>query len=846
MTMYRKYDLIGLYRGNKKNEHLIIEVNKKLKLPSFSGIKKDVKPFENITIDKRKKIHILKGSKGKDTHFIGCNNSNCFSIFQEKKKCNNNFRFSLCFFSHNTKAFYTKWGTKLFSENKQNTISFEHIVRILKSLNKGNKNVEKNLDLLLPHIYAECEQNYIHFSCILHNLHKLRNNISKSYKAKVYEQFKKQFMDNINMFNLKEITIILKCLLEEKVMNSHKIITLCAYIFIYYISMDILHKMETKKTSYNFLSILNTHFRECANAFFIYDIDKISNNLDINNFYKLIYNLNELNKDSEINYIQSQLLKYSSNSFNLHDISAFMNLLKNYNLKCFPFYIFLSHIYISYNFMGNSDNYLEQNIEKYFLKYEINKNNIVMDKKEIEKMESEPYNNMNSSENINVCINISKNEKKNNPNIFHSLIKSTTNKSKNFDEYKMDKENIDQFETNKNIMNKKELIYYFKNVYKDKLLCYKYDTPTNYTINTDFNKNNQFYIQPIIFNKNVERKKKNMDIRENVHSLSVIIYTSIKWKYKNKFLYILSNYLLLKYIYFINLFDICNIFELFMCDRHILKKNCDLIFGKIKDLILNEKNNKAFAIFCINITRSKNELQNNFNDKIISLYKIILNKQHTNPVYNRENTVIFSNIINFVLDQEISSIFYLYYLTKFNKFMSLAIHQEQNNSDKKNSIFSIIDMQDLLKTFINILKIYDTNNKFFLVFHNNIISTYFNKSIILMLTFLKDIFFTKIIFIDTHISEAKNNTDNNLKKTKNLNRVCHILCSFVSSFKKLQTHNNLINNSTSDLFYQVFGSFKDYLYKNYEHLFNNNITNKKDCINILNIIFMINSLNNNK
>ncbi|CDU18897.1 conserved Plasmodium protein, unknown function [Plasmodium yoelii] len=838
MTMYRKYD------------NLIIEVNKKLKLPNFSGIKKDVKAFGNIIIDKKKKIQILKYSKGKDTYFTNYNSSNCFSIFQEKKKCNNNFRFSLCFFSHNTKIFYKKWDTKFFSENKKNTISFEHIVRILKSLNKGNKNVEKNIDFLLPHIYAECEQNYIHFSCILHNFHKLRNNLSKNYKVKVYEQFKKQFINNINMFTLKEITIILKCLLEEKVMNSHKIITFCAYIFIYYINMDILYKMnkmETTNISYNFLSILNTHFRECVNAFFIYEMDKISNNLDINNFYKLIYNLNELNKDTEINYIQNQLLKYSSNSFNLHDISAFMNLLKNYNLKCFPFYIFLSHIYISYNFMDNSDNYLEQNIEKYFLKYEINKNYIVMDKKEIEKMVSKSYNNMNNSENTNVCINIAKNEKKKHSYNLHTLIKSTTNESKNFDEYKMDKEKIDQFETNKTIMNKKELIYYFKNVYKNKLSCYKYNTSNNCINNTDFDRNDELYIQPIMLNKDIKKKKKYMDIRENVHSFAVIIYTSIKWKYINKFLYILSNYLLLKYINFINLFDICNIFELFMCDRYILKKNCDLIFGKVKNLILNEKNNKTFAIFCINITRNKNELKNNFNDKIISLYKIILNKQHTKIVYNRENTVIFYNIINFLIDQEISSIFYLCYLNKFNKFLSLAIHQEKNNNDNnKNSVFTIIDIHDLVKTFINILKIYETNNKSFSIFHSNIISTYFNKSIILMLTFLKDIFFTKLIFFDTHNSETKNNTDNNLKKIKNLNRVCHILCLFVSSFKKLQIHDNLINNSTSTLFYQIFGSFKNYLYKNYEHLFSNNITNKKDCVNILNIIFMINSLNSNK
>ncbi|EAA22799.1 hypothetical protein, partial [Plasmodium yoelii yoelii] len=197
--------------------------------------------------------------------------------------------------------------------------------------------------------------------------------------------------------------------------------------------------------------------------------------------------------------------------------------------------------------------------------------------------------------------------------------------------------------------------------------------------------------------------------------------------------------------------------------------------------------------------------------------------------------------------QEISSIFYLCYLNKFNKFLSLAIHQEKNNNDNnKNSVFTIIDIHDLVKTFINILKIYETNNKSFSIFHSNIISTYFNKSIILMLTFLKDIFFTKLIFFDTHNSETKNNTDNNLKKIKNLNRVCHILCLFVSSFKKLQIHDNLINNSTSTLFYQIFGSFKNYLYKNYEHLFSNNITNKKDCVNILNIIFMINSLNSNK
>ncbi|SBS94403.1 conserved Plasmodium protein, unknown function [Plasmodium ovale curtisi] len=717
------------------------------------------------------------------------------------------------------KAFYSVGINKTVRvQTKEKSISFEHITRILKSLKKwnlnydGKKSLEKKVDFLLPHIYEECEQNYIHFSCILHNFHKLRNNISREYKIKAYDKFSSIFIYNINLFTLKEITIILKCLLEEKQMDKENIVQFCTYKFIYIVSIDILHKRKNDPLFYaHFFSVLNHHFQEYAKDYCMFIKDGISTNNDMNYFYELICNLNETNKNVLIGYFKNKLSTFESNSFNLHDVSAFLHLLKSYNLrKGLPLYAFLSHVYVSCSFVEIIPIYFYQQLELNFLSYETYEKFKFVTKRKNGLCTFEKGN--ETGETDELAYEASEQRE----NSFIGSCKGQSEKKIDISSKREDGK-ADKFGNDNIVMGKNEIISYFANIGKNQ--WYSAFPRSTTLINSKDN-------------------KKNKHIRENVHSMAVIIYTSIKCKQRNKFVYILSNYLLLKYIDYINLIDLCNIFELFICDERILKKkNYDIIFGRIKNLIVNERDGKALAIFCISIMRLKKELRNHFNNYIISIYRIILyKKDRSKNIFSRENTVIFSNIANFLVDQKISCLFYLYYLDKYNNFLNLLTVQK-NEKNSHYSSFSTIDMCDMLKTFIHILKIYEKNDYFAL--SQKTTHIHLNKSMMCMLHFFKDFCFVKILSEnDNFLNNLYLTSTEYLKRVKILNRTCYILCLFLPLLKKLQ-RDGIINRTTGHIFYELFHSFRNDLYKNYEHVLLSSKGKTKQHVNIFNFMFMI-------
>ncbi|CAC9696280.1 conserved Plasmodium protein, unknown function [Plasmodium sp. DRC-Itaito] len=795
----------------------------------------------SIFFKKRSKLINIKKKENEEKHRrdnIFQNNSGYYNK-KNAPHINNSINFSFFFLNsfihdiikeHNKLYLFNKryLGSNIFytqrvkehegANNKH--IGFEHIIRILKSLtnvkynNKVNYSLEKKLILLLPHIYEECRMNYVHMSCILYNFHKLKNKISNEYKKEIYNEFNKIFVHNINLFSLKELIIILKCLLEEKYVQNDKIIHFCIFKFIYYMCMDILYCNYNENFSLNFLKILtNGPFKEYIKNFFVLNINCINRNDDINWFYNFLCNnsLNE-NHNKNISHMVDKICtsKYINTFFTLHDVATFLNLLKTYNnIKGLQLYTFLSHIYISFKYINIVQPFYEH-IEENFLSYERGEK-LYFSKKGY--MKSDIMH-------MNKCM-VEKNsddlEKKN----------------------KMFIENISK----KMVSTKEDIIYYL--------------------IHCKDNKDNTNNICKI-------------SMRENVHSLSVIIYLSIKNKMNNKFLYILGNYLLLERIEYINLMDICNIFDLLIYNNNNNSNNnnnnilCQdkyhLIFKRIKNLIIKEKSYKSYAICCISITRAKNELFTDFNHHVINIYKIILKKINDQKIYKRENIVIFVNIANFIKDQKVSTLFYFYYLKKFsyNFLKTLINNNEINNSRTYQDIFiNIIDLYDILKTFTNILKIYEKNNYFDVIKKKDITQS-LNLCMEYILQFLENICFNKIL---------KNDHKYNVNKLKILNQICFHINSFFVLFKKIE-ESNKIHKSTKVYYFNILKDLKkdilnchkkdlftiisdknrnkndnidkiEKIYNNNNININNKTMKKKNVLNIFNFLFSFNAYNNN-
>ncbi|SOV77544.1 conserved Plasmodium protein, unknown function [Plasmodium reichenowi] len=775
----------------------------------------NIKKKENE--EKHRRDNIFQNNSGYYKNNTHINSSINFSFFflnsfiHDIKEHNKLYLFNKRYLSNN--IFYTQ-RVKEHEGTNNKRIGFEHIIRILKSLtnvkynNKVNYSLEKKLILLLPHIYEECRMNYVHMSCILYNFHKLKNKISNEYKKGIYNEFNKIFVHHINQFSLKELIIILKCLLEEKYVQNDKIIHFCIFKFIYYMCMDILYYNRNENFSLNFLKILtNDPFKEYIKTFFVLNINRININDDINWFYNFLCN-NSLNEDhnKNISDIVDKMCtsKYINTFFTLHDVATFLNLLKTYNnIKGLQLYTFLSHIYISFKYINIVQPFYEH-IEENFLSYERGEK-LHFSKKGYMKndiVDMNKYMDETNSDDL---------EKKN-----KMLIENSSKKM---------------------VSTKKDIIY---NV-----------------IHCNDNKDNTNNICKI-------------SMRENVHSLSVIIYLSIKNKLNNKFLYILGNYLLLERIEYINLMDICNIFDLLIYNNDIFNNNnilCQdkyhLIFKRIKNLIIKEKSYKSYAICCISITRAKNELSTHFNNYVINIYKIILKKINYQKIYKRENIVIFVNIANFIKDQKVSSLFYFYYLKKFsyNFLKTLINNNEINNNRTCQDIFiNIIDLYDILKTFTNILKIYEKNNYFDVIKKNDITQS-LNLCMEYILQFLENICFNKIL---------KNDDNYNVNKLKILNQICFHVNSFFVLFKKIE-ESNKIHKSTKVYYFNILKNFKKDILnyhkkdlftiiydknRNINHnidkiekIYNNNINNKtmkkKNVLNIFNFLFTFNGYNNN-
>lgn len=214
-------------------------------------------------------------------------------------------------------------------------------------------------------------------------------------------------------------------------------------------------------------------------------------------------------------------------------------------------------------------------------------------------------------------------------------------------------------------------------------------------------------------------------------------------------------------------------------------------------------------------------------------------------------------------DQKISALFYFYYLKKFsyNFLKTLINNNEINNNRTCQDIFiNIIDLYDILKTFTNILKIYEKNN-YFDVIKNNDITQSLNLCMEYILQFLENICFNKIL---------KNDDNYNVNKLKILNQICFHVNSFFVLFKKIE-ESNKIHKSTKVYYFNILKNFKKDILnyhkkdlftiiydknRNINHnidkiekIYNNNINNKtmkkKNVLNIFNFLFTFNGYNNN-
>ncbi|KAI4837298.1 hypothetical protein MKS88_003768 [Plasmodium brasilianum] len=772
-----------------------------------------------------KKINFCSNTEGNSIHHGSSNSSSA------PKKISPLFHL----FHTNIKPYSTRAINGLVKETKKSNINFEHIIRILKSLKREyenydeKKNLEGKVNFLLPHIFEESERNYIHFACILHNFHKLRKKISNKYKIKVYNRFNNIFLNNINLFTLKELTIILKCLSEEKLINSEKIVHFCIFKFIYFLTLDILHKKKKKNDVllYNFLFLLSYNYKECVKDFFILSIDTINTNVDMHYFYDLICNLSDEDKKGQMLYFKNKFSKYEYNSFNLHDLSTFMFFLKSYplNIRSLSMYTFLLHLYLSLNFLESIiTTSFHEHLENNFLRFEKKKKFEFLEKKAPRELRSEGI----------VKVEQNKDVQKEADTDAEVDVETEAEEKVDVETEADEEAKVEQGSRCNGGENK---VGHFKmdsaSAAKDEII----DHISDLIVKGGEASSSPSTTFPAVLKKKDDRKK-NKCIKENVHSMSIIIYVSIKRKWKNKFLYILSNYLLLKYINFINLFDLCNIFDLIIFDTKISRKNFDILFERIKYLVSKETNSKTFAIFCISIMRHKEDLKNHFNDIIISIYKIILNKKKCEKLFYRENTVILANITNFLEDQKISSLFYLYYLTKFTNFLKFLILQNKTNNH--NLFLSVIDTYDILRTFINIFKIFQKNKYFHLSQKKKKVFINFNLLLSCMLYFLKYVCFKNITAQDNCLlNNSSLTTMNDLKKIKILNRTCYLLNLLLHLIKKMRM-DNIIEDSNAQLSYEIFSYFKNSIYKNYQHiLFSSGNSNKNHVNHILSFIFII-------
>ncbi|CAA9989124.1 conserved Plasmodium protein, unknown function [Plasmodium knowlesi strain H] len=707
-----------------------------------------------------------------------------------------------------TREYHIARGMKeLWLERSETHMNFEQITRILKSLGRGKptleekKNTERKVSLLLPHIYKECERNYIHFSCILHNLHKLRDHFTKEYKEEVYMKMEDLFLGNINVFSIKEMTIILKCLVEERKMKCDKMVQFCAYKFMHVLCMDILHKMR-KEPSFgvSFLSVLCTHFKGCIETYFFSDVGNTNREDEMDHFYQTVRNFGR-SADYGVfaSCPESGSPRYGCNLFNMHDVSTFMVFLAKCKSACCPMYTFLSHVYVSVSFLQGMPHPIHGELEHHFLKFD---------------------------RGPKFCFSRG------------SYSRGTVLAEEHMEEVEEEgaREEPDEVGDGRNDLasvSRGEIMQCISRLLRSEGLF-------NSTADLPVHK---------------RRDKESKIMRENVHSMAVIIHSSIKSKERNVFTYVLANYLLLKCTHFLNLIDICNIFELFILDRTTAVGGnvYDSVFGKIRRLIMTEVNCKTMAIFCISSARLREEVRGPFVDNILALYRIVLQKRrgvceeydksnrrnHKNLSFPfvRENTVIFFNVGNFLSIHKISSLFYLLYLRKFNDFLSaLLVHKKRGQFCT--SLISIIDIHDLLKTFVSVFKMYEQNDPYDRRRRAEIL-IHLDKCCEYLVQFLEDICFEKIIPVEEHFSKdapvAEVET-RHLKGIKILNRSCYFFTLLIHMIRKLQIA-NIINDSNVKLLTEVFISFKGSIRKIYQgKLFSDQ--SSKCYVHVLNFFFM--------
>ncbi|EUD68518.1 hypothetical protein C922_00914 [Plasmodium inui San Antonio 1] len=713
------------------------------------------------------------------------------------------------------RGYHTAKGMqKLWLQRSETDMNFEQITRILKSLGREKttseekKNTERKVTLLLPHIYKECERNYIHFSCILHNLNKLRDKLTKEYKEEVYIKMGELFLRNVSVFTIKEMTIILKCLVEERKVKYDKMVQFCAYKFMYMLCMDILHRMR-KEPSFNFLflSVLCTHFKGCIENYFFSNVGNTNGEDEMDRFYQTLRSLRSSTVHGVVaSCSENGSPRHGSNVFNLHDVSAFMFFLTRYKSACCPMYTFLSHVYVSVSFLGEMVHPFHAKLERHFLKFE---------------------------RGPKFCFSGG------------TLAGGTAPTEQHMDEIDEEytRERPDEVEDSQNDLtsiSKGEIMQYISRLLQSE------------------NRFNRTPPSP------VQRKwnKESEITRENVHSMAVIIHSSVKAKERNVFTYVLANYLLLKCTDFLNLIDICNMFELFILDRTTFAGAdvYDAFFAKIRRLIMVEASIKTMAIFCISSARLRGELRASFVDNILALYRVILQKgrglsvkyannnrrNHKNLSFpfGRENTVIFVNVGNFLSSHKISSLFYLLYLRKFNDFLNaLLVHKKKGHCCA--SLISVIDMFDLLKIFVTVFKMYEQNGHYE-GRRGAEISIHLDNSSEYLLQFLEDICFEKIISVEEHFSKdgphAYAQADR-LKRIKILNRSCYFFTLLLPMIKKLQM-GNIINDRTGKLLTRVFTSFKGSISKSYQdELLSGNCKSGQSSgryVHVWNFFFMLN------
>ncbi|KMZ98633.1 hypothetical protein PVNG_03696 [Plasmodium vivax North Korean] len=705
---------------------------------------------------------------------------------------------------------------KLWLQKSQTDMSFEQITRVLKSLGREKpsweekKNTERKVSLVLPHIYKECERNYIHFSCILHNLHKLRDNFTKEYTEEVYIKMEELFLRNVSLFTIKEMTIILKCLAEERKVKCHKMVQFCAYKFMHFLCIDILHKMRKEPSlCFNFLSVLCTHFKGCIENYFSSNVGNPNREDEMDRFYEALRNFGSTN---DFGFFVSFPEKGSpicgSNLFNLHDVSAFMFFLKRCKSACSPMYTFLSHVYVSVSFLGDMALPLYSMLERHFLKFE---------------------------RGPKFCF--SGGSRAGGAAPSEEQVEDTDEKVIEEDVWEHPDEVADS-QNGLTSIAKGEIMQYISHLLQSE---------------SHFNRS----AAPHVLKKG---GKERGAMRENVHSMAVIIHSSVKAKERNVFTYVLANYLLLKCAPFLNLIDICNMLELFILDGTTAAGAdvYDAVFAKIRRLILAEGSSKTMAILCISSARLRGEMRAYFVDHILALYRIVLQKgrglsgEYTNNnrrnhknlsfPFGRENTVIFASVGNFLSSHKISSLFYLLYLRKFNDFLNaLLVHKKRGHC--YTPAVSVIDMYDLLKTFVSVFRMYEKSGHYD-GRRREEIASHLEKSSEYLLQFLEDICFEKIVSVEGHFSKgAPLSETDRMKRIKILNRSCYFFTLLLPMIKKLQM-GDIINERTGKLLTRVFTSFKTSISKTYQdELFSANCKggqSSKSYVHVWNFFFMLN------